>query len=58
MKTLDGSIDVTPLRAGGIRSMIKRDVSQSGDLDEEMEGISANVYRDWYELVWLTRNAP
>ncbi|KAH7346995.1 heterokaryon incompatibility protein-domain-containing protein [Pyrenochaeta sp. MPI-SDFR-AT-0127] len=53
MRSLDGAIDVAPLKTGGIRTMIEKDTSQGDVLEGEMETITANIYRDWYKLVWL-----
>lgn len=53
MMSLDGANDVTQLEAGGIRSMIEKDLSRGNLPDEETKKISAKVYRDWYVLVWL-----
>lgn len=53
MMSLDGAKDVTLLEAGGIRSMIEKDLSRDNMPAEEMKEIIANVYRNWYVLIWL-----
>lgn len=51
LKTLDGIHDSTPLKSGGIRSMIQKTALQGADSDETVQKISSNIYRDWYQLV-------